>query len=57
MILFEDIFTYSRTMVFKIDLNSKQEFIDTIMATAIEINSKGETKEWIQELLKELDWK
>ena len=32
MVLFQDIFTYSRTMIFKIDLNSKQEFIDTIMS-------------------------
>ena len=57
MVLLQDIFTYSRTMVFKIDLNSKQEFIDTIMTTAIEINSKDETKTWIQYLLVELNWK
>lgn len=57
MVLLQDIFTYSRTMIFKIDLNSKQEFIDTLMATAIEINSKDETKAWIQSLLVELNWK
>ena len=57
MVLLQDIFTYSRIMIFKIDLNSKQEFIDTIMDTAIEINSKDETKAWIQFLLLELAWK
>lgn len=57
MVLFQDIFTYSRTMIFKIDLNSKQEFIDTIMSTAIEINAKDETKNWIQELLTNIGWK
>jgi hypothetical protein len=57
MVLLQDIFTYSRTMVFKVDLAGKQEFIDTIMATAIEINSKDETKAWIQFLLVELSWK
>lgn len=57
MVLLQDIFTYSKTMVFKIDLRSKQEFIDTIMATAIEINCKDETKTWIQFLLAELNWK
>lgn len=57
MVLLQDIFTYSRTMVFKVDLAGKQEFIDTIMATAIEINAKDETKAWIQFLLVELSWK
>jgi len=44
-------------MIFKTDLNSKQEFIDTIIETAIEINSKEEVKSWIQKLLSELNWK
>jgi hypothetical protein len=57
MVLFQDIFTYSRTMLFKIDLNSKQDFIDTIMKTTVEINAKDETKKWIQELLTILEWK
>ena len=57
MVLIQDILTYSRTMIFKTDLNSKQEFIDTIIETAIEINSKSEVKSWIQELLSELNWK
>ena len=57
MVLFQDILTYSRTMIFKTDLNSKQEFIDTIIETAIEINSKEEVKSWIQKLLSELNWK
>lgn len=57
MILLQDIFTYSRTMIFKIDLNSKQEFIDTVMETANEINCKEDTKNWFQTLLTELSWK
>ena len=57
LVLFQDIYTYSKTMIFKIDLNSKQEFIDTLMETAVEINCKNETKIWIQLLLEELGWK
>lgn len=57
LVLFQDIYTYSKTMIFKIDLNSKQEFIDTLMETAVEINCKNETKTWIQLLLEELGWK
>jgi hypothetical protein len=57
MVLFQDILTYSRTMIFKTDLDNKQEFIDTIIQTAIEINSKEEVKSWIQKLLLELNWK
>lgn len=57
MVLFQDILDYSRTMVFKTDLNNKQEFIDTIIETAIEINSKEDLKIWIQKLLSELKWK
>ena len=57
MVLLQDILTYSRIMIFKTDLNSKQEFIDTIIETAIEINSKSEVKTWIQKLLSELNWK
>lgn len=57
MVLFQSIYNYSRAMIFKSDLNSKQEFIDTIMKTAIEINSKSETKVWVQSLLTELGWK
>jgi len=57
MVLLQDILTYSRTMLFKTDLNSKQEFIDTLMETSIEINSKEELKKWVQTLLIELNWK
>lgn len=57
LVLFQDIYTYSKTMIFKADLNSKQEFIDTLMETAVEINCKNETKVWIQSLLDELGWK
>lgn len=56
-ILFQDIYSYSRTLLFKIDLNNKQEFIDTLMFTAIEMNSKENTKKWIQSLLIDLNWK
>lgn len=34
-----------------------QEFIDTIIETAVEINSKEELKIWIQTLLNDLNWK
>lgn len=57
MVLFQDIYTYARTMIFKIDLNGKQEFIDAITETVIEINAKDELKNWIQELLLKLEWK
>lgn len=57
MVLLQDIFSYSRTMIFKIDLSNKQEFIDSIVETAIEINSKEEAKSWIQTLLKVMSWK
>ena len=57
LVLFQDIYTYSKTMIFKIDLNSKQEFISALMATAVEINCKNETKTWIQLLLVELGWR
>lgn len=57
MVLLQDILTYSRIMIFKTDLNSKREFVDTIMETALEINCKTEVKGWIQELLSELNWK
>lgn len=57
MALFQDIYTYARIMIFKIDLNNKQEFIDSIMETAIEINCKDGCKTWIQTLLVEMNWK
>lgn len=57
MILFQDIFSYSRVMFFKTGLNDKQEFLDTLMETALEMNSKEETKAWVQALLNELKWK
>lgn len=57
IVLLQDIFSYARIMIFKIDLNNKQEFIDSIVETAIDINSKEEVKSWIQTLLKFLSWK
>lgn len=57
MTLFMDIFSFSRYMLFKTDVLNKQEFIDTLMETAVEINSKEEVKKWIQNLLSELKWK
>lgn len=57
MTLFMDIYSYSRYMLFKTDVLYKQEFIDTLTLTAIEINSKEEVKKWIQNLLSELKWK
>jgi len=57
MVLFQDILTYARVMLFKIDLSSKQEFTETLVEVAKEINSKDEVKIWIQDLLRELKWK
>jgi hypothetical protein len=57
MVLLEDIYSYSRMMIFKVDIKNKQEFIDLIMETAIEINCKEDTMHWIQSVLKELNWK
>jgi hypothetical protein len=57
MVLFQHIVIYSKAMIFKIDLSSKQEFIDAIISTAIEVNAKNATKAWIQELLANLGWK
>lgn len=55
--LLMDIFQYSRVMLFKIGVLNKQNFVDTIIASANEINAKTETKKWIQEVLKKLNWK
>ncbi|AEE50938.1 restriction endonuclease, SacI family [Haliscomenobacter hydrossis] len=57
MALLQDVYTYARIMIFKIDFSNKQEFIDSIIETAIEINSKDECKTWVQTLLVELNWK
>lgn len=57
MILFQDIRTYARTIIFKVDIVYKQEFIDAVMSTAIEINCKNETKIWLQKIISELNWK
>ncbi|HFA49901.1 MAG TPA: restriction endonuclease, SacI family [Bacteroidetes bacterium] len=54
---FMGIFEYSRTMLFKIGHLNKQEFVDTLIGTANEINAKVQTREWIQELFKKLKWK
>lgn len=55
--LLHNIFTYSRHSLMKIELYSKSEFVDTIFEIATQINSKEETKKWVQELLIELKWK
>lgn len=57
MTLFMDIYSYSRFMLFKTDVLNKQEFIDTLIQTSIEINSKEEVKKWVQNLLNDLNWK
>lgn len=57
MVLLQDVYSYSRTMIFKIDIENKQEFVDSVMETAIEMNCKENTKRWIQTLLVELNWK
>lgn len=55
--LLHDIYSYSRQSLFKIELYSKLEFIETLLVTATEINCKEDTKKWIQELLIQLNWK
>jgi len=52
-----DICTYSRTMLFRINIADKSVFIKTLMETAIQINSKEDVQKWIHELLKKLNWK
>lgn len=54
---FMGIFQYSRIMLFKIGTLNKQAFVDTLIESANEINAKIKTREWIQELLKKLNWK
>jgi hypothetical protein len=55
--LLHDIYSYTRHTLFKIELYSKSEFIETLFETANEINCKENTKVWIQELLLKLNWK
>ena len=55
--LLHDVFSYCRHTLMKIELYSKQEFIDALFETATEINCKEDTKKWIQELLSNLKWK
>ena len=55
--LLHDVFSYCRHTLMKIELYSKQEFVDTLFDTATEINCKEDTKKWIQELLTNLNWK
>ena len=55
--LLHNIFSYSRHTLMKIELYSKKEFTDTIFEIATQINSKEDTKKWIQELWTKLGWK
>jgi len=48
------IIPYSRTMLFKIGTVNKQKFVDILIETANEINARVQTREWIQQLLKNL---
>lgn len=57
IVLLQDIYTYSKSLLFKLDLKDKQEFIDAIFETASEMNCKTQTKDWIQKLLTKLKWK
>lgn len=42
---------YARLILIKTGLESRDEFFQVVMQTAIEINSKQETREWIQALV------
>lgn len=57
MTLFMDIYSFSRYILFKTDVLNKQEFIDSLIQTAVEINSKEDVKKRIHKLLSELNWK
>lgn len=55
--ILHSIYAYSRIMLFKIDLTSKNEFVEALFESAKEINAKDLTRKWIQDLLIELTWK
>lgn len=57
MVMFLDVYTYSRFMLFKMDLTDKKVFAKIVMEVAIEINATDAVKKWIQSLLSELSWK
>ncbi len=54
---FESILQYSRIVLFKINISNKQKFVELLIESAKEINAKQATREWIQQVLKELSWK
>jgi len=49
--LFMDIYFYSRFMLFQLDIDNKQAFFESLMATADEMNAKDETIKWIKEII------
>lgn len=53
----ENINRYAKMMLIKIELSSKEEFLESLMNTAKEVNCKETTLSWIQELMIELGWK
>ena len=55
--LFQDIYSYSKSMLFKSEIHNKAYFVSIIIATANEINSKEACLRWIHELLVTLGWK
>lgn len=56
-VLFHSIHQYVRIMLFKLELYKKSEFIEALMEASQDINSKDITKKYIQDVLKQLDWK
>ena len=57
MVFISNIFLYSRFMLFKSGIGKREEFIKGIIKTSVEINSKEETKSWIQEVIQEMKWR
>ena len=57
MVLFTNLDIYCRTMVFKIEIAERQEFIDAVFKTASEINCKKEVLLYIHSILEDLHWK
>ncbi len=47
---------YSKMMLFRSNIRDRTIFINALMETAIQINSKETVKKWIQELLEKLKW-
>lgn len=55
--LFSDIQTYSKIMLFKLNISDRSTFLKALMETAVQINSKESVRIWIHDLLNDLGWR